>query len=56
MKTTLIVALVALMAVPMYTISLSNEFITGFETGLFLRGNDQFFREYDCPSPLNTST
>ena len=49
MKTTLIVALVALMAVPMYTISLSNEFITGFESGIFLRQSPSMLDDYGCP-------
>ena len=33
-------------------LNMNKDFLTGFETGLFLRSNTQHFNEYDCPSPL----
>ena len=34
---------------------LSIDFLTGFESGIFLRNNSQQFEEYGCPeSPINS--
>ena len=29
--------------------SLNGEFVTGFESGIFLRDNDNIYEEYGCP-------
>ena len=31
--------------------SLKGDFITGFETGIFMRENENALNEYDCPKP-----
>ena len=30
-------------------VSLTPDFITGFESGVFVRNNDQMFADYKCP-------
>ena len=30
-------------------ISLHGDFVTGFESGIFLRNNDNIYEEYGCP-------
>lgn len=31
--------------------ALSEDFIAGFETGVYLRTDDKAFRDYNCPQP-----
>jgi hypothetical protein len=40
---------------PVYSISLSGEFITGFESGIFLRNNPQMMADYGCPDAKTDS-
>ena len=54
MKAILIATVVILSLVsPSYQIlsKLSRDFLTGFESGLFIRGQSNTFKEYSCPTP-----
>ena len=31
--------------------SMTADFITGFETGIFMRNNPESLNQYDCPEP-----
>ena len=41
--------IVAFCITPVLSLSLSTDFITGFESGIFLRSNDNLLDEYQCP-------
>ena len=36
-----------------YALSMTGDFITGFESGIFLRGNPDMLDDYGCPEPVN---
>lgn len=55
MKASLLYVTVCLLATSGLSINLSGEFITGFESGIFLRANPQMMNDYGCPEPKNTS-
>ena len=54
MKAFLVLA-ICLFATPVLSINLSNEFITGFESGIFLRTNPTMLDEYGCPKAQSSS-
>ena len=35
--------------------SLTGDFITGFESGIFLRNNPKMFEDYGCPDASNSN-
>ena len=45
----IIAALLALTLTPALTISLTPEFLTGFESGIFLRESNDIYEQYGCP-------
>ena len=51
MKFLLAASIVCLSIVPSYQITLSSDFITGFESGIFLRSNPSMLEDYGCPEP-----
>ena len=56
MKAVLATALVCAIALTsVNSLSLSGEFITGFESGIFLRSNPQMMSDYGCPDAKTDS-
>jgi len=50
----LIATLLVLSVTPALTLSLTNEFITGFESGIFLRESNDITEQYGCPEARPT--
>ena len=55
MKITIAITLICLCLVPTQQLSLSGDFITGFESGIFLRANPKMLDDYGCPTPKQES-
>ena len=55
MKILLATAVLCLSIAPSYQISLTGDFITGFESGIFLRSNPNMMNDYGCPSAVNNN-
>ena len=55
MKILLATAVVCLCIVPSYQLSLTGDFITGFESGIFLRSNPNMMSDYGCPAAVNNN-
>ena len=51
MRQILFATIVALCLSTAYTLSLTGDFVTGFESGIFLRNNPKMFQDYGCPEP-----
>ncbi len=55
----LIIATAVLLAVSVpstvQSFSLTGDFITGFESGIFLRNNPKMFEDYGCPDSENNN-
>ena len=51
MKAILVTAVLALCVAPSMQLGLTGDFITGFESGIFLRGNPRMMEDYGCPQP-----
>ncbi len=51
MKAILATAVLLLCVAPTMQIGLTADFITGFESGIFLRSNPRMLEDYGCPTP-----
>ena len=49
MKVFLLLTVLCIFATPSLSINLSSEFLTGFESGIFLRSNPSMMDDYGCP-------
>ena len=53
MKIFLTAAVICLCIAPTYQLSLTGDFITGFESGIFLRSNPNMMNDYGCPEAVS---